>query len=223
MRILVVEDDDKIASFVARALRESGHAVDVATTGTEGLDLGRTGVYDAAVVDVMLPGLDGFGVIEKLRAAQVQTPVLFLSARHSVDDRIRGLRAGGDDYVTKPFSVAEVVARVEALIRRATRSAEPTTLSCGDLHADLLTREVRRGDRRIDLQPREFALLELMLRNRGRVLGRTAILEHVYDYRFDPQTNVVDVLVSRLRSKIDRDFDKKMIRTVRGVGYVLDA
>ncbi len=223
MRILVVEDDDKIASFVARALRESGHAVDVAATGTEGLDLGRTGVYDAAVVDVMLPGLDGFGVIERLRAAQVQTPVLFLSARHSVDDRIRGLRAGGDDYVTKPFSVAEVVARVEALIRRATRSAEPTTLSCGDLRADLLTREVRRADRRIELQPREFALLELMLRNRGRVLGRTAILEHVYDYRFDPQTNVVDVLVSRLRSKIDREFDTKMIRTVRGVGYVLDA
>ena len=221
MRILVVEDDEKIGSFVASGLREAGYAVDLVDNGTDGLAMGQSSEYDAAIVDIMLPGMDGLAMIGRWRAEKIATPVLILSANRTVDDRIRGLRAGGDDYVTKPFSFSEILARIEALIRRATRTVEPTTLTAGELHVDLLTREVRRGDQLIELQPREFALLELLMRSPGRVISRTSILEHVYDYHFDPQTNVVDVLVSRLRAKVDRGFAEKLIHTVRGVGYAL--
>jgi len=221
VRVLVVEDDAKIAAFLAGGLREAGYAVDVASSGPDGLFQAGSGEYDAAVVDVMLPELDGISLIERLRARGVATPVLILSAKRSVDDRVRGLRAGGDDYMTKPFSFTEVLARVEALIRRATRATEPTSLRVGDLSLDLLSREVARAGRRLDLQPREFALLEYLMRNPNRVLSRAAILSHVYDYNFDPQTNVVDVLVSRLRRKIDRGFDRPLVHTVRGAGYVL--
>ncbi|MEJ2586209.1 MAG: response regulator transcription factor [Deltaproteobacteria bacterium] len=221
MRILVVEDDEKIASFISKGLKEAGFAVDVAPDGVDGLHLGMNEPYDVLVVDLMLPGLDGFSLIERLRVKGVQTPVLILSARRSVDDRVKGLQTGGDDYLTKPFSFSELVARIQALIRRATQATEPSTLSTGDLKMDLLTREVVRGREPIALPAREFALLEYLMRNRGRIVSKTAILEHVYDYSFDPQTNVVDVLVCRLRNKIDKDFDQKLIHTVRGMGYVL--
>lgn len=221
MRVLVVEDDAKIASFIARGLKEAGFAVDVAADGLEGLHLALEGNYDAAVIDLMLPGLDGLSLIERLREKKVLTPVIILSARRSVDDRVRGLQAGGDDYLTKPFSFSELLARIQALIRRSSRVAEPTSLTVGDLHLDLLSREVTRAGRRISLPAKEFALLELLMRNAGRVVSKTTILERVYDYGFDPQTNVVDVLVHRLRAKVDRDFEPKLIHTVRGVGYVL--
>jgi DNA-binding response OmpR family regulator len=223
MRILVVEDDTKIASFVANGLREAGYAVDHAPDGTEGLHLGASGSYDAAVIDIMLPGLDGLTLIERLRAKRIETPVLILSAKRTVDDRIKGLRSGGDDYMTKPFSFSEVLARIDALIRRATRQTEPTGLTEGGLTLDLLTRQATRGDQVLALQPKEFALLEYMMRNPGRIISKTSILEHVYDYNFDPQTNVVDVLVHRLRAKVDKGFDTKLIRTIRGAGYVLKA
>ena len=221
MRILIVEDDKKIASFVSKGLREAGFAVDVATDGVDGLHLGLTEPYDAAVVDIMLPGLDGLSLIERLREKKISTPVIILSAKRSVDDRVKGLQTGGDDYMTKPFSFSELLARIQALIRRASHISEPSTISAGDLTIDLLTREVRRGEVTISLPSREFALLEYLMRNKGRIVSKTSILEHVYDYSFDPQTNVVDVLVCRLRNNIDRDFDLKMIQTVRGMGYVL--
>ena len=221
MRVLVAEDDPVIAGFVAQGLREAGYAVDVASTGTEGLRLASGGGYDAAVIDVMLPGLDGLTVIEQLRAKKVQTPVLILSARHSVDDRIKGLQAGGDDYLTKPFAFAELLARLQALLRRAGATTEPTRLIVGDLSLDLLSRRVERAGRPIDLRPREFALLEYLIRHPGRVLSKTMILSHVWGYSFDPGTNVVDVLVSRLRDKIEKGFDQKRIHTMRGAGYVL--
>jgi len=222
MKILLIEDDRTIAGYVAKGLREAGFAVDCAHDGLDGLDRGLEGTYDAAIVDIMLPGLDGLSIIERWRTSRIDTPVLILSAKRSIDDRVRGLRAGGDDYLTKPFSFTELLARVEALIRRASRAAEPTALSLADLHVDLLKREVLRGERRtIDLQPREFSLLEYLLRNQGRVVSKTSILEHVYDYAFDPKTNVVDVLVHRLRRKIDKDFEPKLLHTVRGMGYVL--
>ncbi len=220
MRILVVEDDKKIASFISKGLKEAGFAVDLAPDGVDGLHLGTTEPYDAAIVDIMLPGLDGLSLIERLREKRVATPVIILSAKRSVDDRVKGLQSGGDDYMTKPFSFSELLARVHALIRRSTRVSEPSKLSAGDLTVDLLTREVKRGDREISLPTREFALLEYLLRNKGRIISKTSILEHVYDYSFDPQTNVVDVLVCRLRNKIDKDFSDKMIHTVRGMGYV---
>lgn len=221
MRILLVEDDLKIASFVIKGLKEAGFAVDHAEDGEDGLHLALHESYDAAVIDIMLPKLDGLQLIESLRAQGTHTPVIILSAKRSVDDRVKGLQAGGDDYLTKPFSFSELLARVQGLIRRATRTAEPSQLKSGDLSMSLLTREVRRGDEQIDLQPREFALLEYLLRNEGRVVSKTMILEHVWDYSFDPQTNVVDVLVCRLRNKVDRDFESKLIHTIRGVGYVL--
>ncbi len=221
MRVLVVEDDDKIASFIHNGLKEAGFAVDRASDGNQGLALGLEGVYDAAVVDIMLPGLDGLSLIERLRQKGITTPVIILSAKRSVDDRVRGLQIGGDDYLTKPFSFSELLARIQALIRRASRVAEPTSLRMGDLHLDLLSRQVRRGDKRIELPAREFALLEYLMRNQGRVVSKTSILEHVYDYSFDPQTNVVDVLVHRLRRKVDQGFEPKLIHTVRGMGYVL--
>jgi two-component system OmpR family response regulator len=223
MRALVVEDDASIAEFVVRGLREAGFAVDQATDGEGGLTAAARQPYDVAIVDVMLPKRDGLSVIEELRRRGVTTPVLILSARRSVDDRVRGLQAGGDDYLTKPFAFAELLARVQALVRRATRAPEPTTLTVEDVVLDLLSRRVTRGGKPVDLRPREFSLLEYLMRNAGRVVSKTMILSHVWEYSFDPQTNVVDVLVSRLREKIDRPFDKKLLHTVRGVGYVLRA
>lgn len=221
MRILLVEDDPKIAAFVAKGFREAGFAVDTAEDGEQGLDLALGQVYDAAVLDIMLPKLDGLTLIENLRKQKINTPVIILSAKRSVDDRIKGLQAGGDDYLTKPFSFSELLARVQALLRRAGGRSEPVRLELEGLSLDLITREVRRTGTRIDLQPREFALLEYLLRNAGRVVSKTMILEHVWDYSFDPQTNVVDVLVHRLRAKVDQGFDRKLIHTLRGVGYVL--
>lgn len=223
MRALVVEDDGSIAEFVARGLREAGFVVDQAADGEQGLSLAVEHPYDVAIVDLMLPRRDGLSVIEEMRRRGVMTPVLILSARRTVDDRVRGLQAGGDDYLTKPFAFAELVARVHALVRRATRAPEPTTLTLGDLTMDLLGRRVTRGGSALDLRPREFTLLEYLMRNAGRVVSKTMILSHVWEYSFDPQTNVVDVLVSRLREKIDRPFEKKLLHTVRGVGYVLKA
>jgi DNA-binding response OmpR family regulator len=221
VRILLVEDDETIADFVEKGLREAGFAVERAADGDTGLQRALTEPYDVAIVDVMLPKLDGFGLIDALRARGVRTPVLILSARRSVDDRVRGLQAGGDDYLTKPFAFAELLARVQALIRRATGASEPTRLAVADLSMDLLSRRVQRGGQAIELRPREFSLLEYLLRNPGKVLSKTMILSHVWGYTFDPSTNVVDVLVSRLRDKIDRPFDRKLLQTVRGVGYVL--
>jgi two-component system OmpR family response regulator len=223
MRILLVEDDLNIASFILKGLKEAGFAVDHAANGEDGLDLILNEPYDAAIIDIMLPKLDGLTLIEELRRKKINTPVIILSAKRSVDDRIKGLQTGGDDYLTKPFSFSELLARVEALIRRATRTTEPNRLHVGDLSMDLLTREIERAGKKIDLQPREFALLEYLMRSAGRVVSKTMILEHVWDYNFDPQTNVVDVLVCRLRDKVDRDFREKMIHTIRGVGYVLKA
>jgi two-component system OmpR family response regulator len=219
MRVLVVEDDKKIASFIMNGLKQSGYAVDGAADGEDGLFHARTIAYDALVVDVMLPKLDGLSLVQQLRAKGGRAPVLILSAKASVDDRVRGLQAGGDDYLTKPFAFSELLARVQALIRRSTLAPEPTRLAVGDLTLDLLTREVRRGGEEIELQPREFALLEYLMRQANRPVTKTMILEHIFDYSFDPQTNVVDVLVHRLRSKVDKD--KAMIHTIRGVGYVL--
>jgi len=221
MRVLVIEDDSKIASFVVNGLKQSGFAVDQASDGEKGLALAGTITYDAAVLDIMLPRLDGLSLLRQLRQEKILTPVLILSAKASVDDRVKGLQAGGDDYLTKPFAFSELLARVQALIRRATHTTEPTKLSAGDLTMDLLTREVTRNGQKIELQAREFALLELLLRHPGRVVTKTMILEHLWDYSFDPQTNVVDVLVHRLRAKVDKDFAAKLIQTIRGVGYVL--
>jgi DNA-binding response OmpR family regulator len=221
MRVLLVEDDPTIAEFVEGGLREAGFAVERAADGRTGLDKAVAEPYDAAIMDVMLPQMDGLAVIDALRARGVRMPVLILSAKRTVDDRVRGLQAGGDDYLTKPFDFAELLARVQALIRRATGASEPTRLSVGDLSLDLLTRKVQRGPQLLDLRPREFALLEYLMRNAGRVVSKTSILSHVWGYNFDPNTNVVDVLVSRLRDRIDKPFPDKLLHTVRGVGYVL--
>src|SRR5262252_1052421 len=221
VRALLVEDDATIAEFVGRGLREAGFAVDHQADGDTGLSAAATGSYDVAIVDVMLPRRDGLSLIEDLRRRGVATPVLILSARRSVDDRVRGLQSGGDDYLTKPFAFAELLARVQALVRRATRAPEPTTLVVEDIDLDLLSRRVVRSGTPIELRPREFTLLEYLMRNAGKVISKTMILSHVWDYSFDPQTNIVDVLVSRLREKIDRPFEKKLLHTVRGVGYVL--
>jgi two-component system OmpR family response regulator len=221
VRVLLVEDDPTIAEFVERGLKEAGFVVERAADGRTGLDKALAEPYDAAIVDVMLPQMDGLALIDALRAKGGRTPVLILSARRSVDDRVRGLQAGGDDYLTKPFDFAELLARVQALIRRATGAAEPTRLTTGDLTLDLLSRKVQRGAQAIELRPREFALLEYLMRNAGRVVSKTSILSHVWGYNFDPNTNVVDVLVSRLRDRIDKPFPTKLLHTVRGVGYVL--
>jgi two-component system OmpR family response regulator len=219
MRILVVEDDRKIASFVVKGLKESGYAVDHSADGEHGLILAQTVAYDAAVVDLMLPKLDGLTLIQQLRTRGKHMPVLILSAKASVDDRVKGLQAGGDDYLTKPFAFSELLARIQALIRRSSQAAEPTRLVVGDLTLDLLTRQIERAGEKIELQPREFALLEYLMRNPGRAVTKTMILEHIFDYSFDPQTNVVDVLVHRLRNKVDKDHT--ILHTIRGVGYVL--
>ncbi len=222
MRVLVVEDDKKTASFVTRGLREAGFAVDHVEDGKDGLEQALSGTYDAIIMDLMLPKLDGLSIMERMRQERILTPIIVLSAKRSVDDRIEGLQHGGDDYLTKPFSFSELLARVHALIRRASREAEPTRLVAGELSLDLLSREVTRSGKKIDLQPREFSLLEYLMRNNGRVVSKTMIIEHVWGYNFDPQTNVVDVLVSRLRNKLDRQFDKKLIHTHRGLGYALE-
>jgi two-component system OmpR family response regulator len=218
MRVLVVEDDAKIASFVTRGLKQAGYAVDHASDGEAGLALAESTDYDAAIIDVMLPKLDGISLVRRLRLSRRLTPILFLSAKSSVDDRVRGLQSGGDDYLTKPFAFSELLARVHALIRRASSSPEATKLVAGDVTLDLVTREVTCGGKPVDLQPREFSLLAFLLRHAGRPVSKTMILEHVWDYSFDPQTNVVDVVMSRLRARIDSDHER--IETIRSVGYV---
>jgi heavy metal response regulator len=222
MRILVIEDDDKIASYVANGLKQAGFNTNRAANGADGLRMAQNEHYDVAVVDIMLPKLDGLSLIEELRRQEVNTPVIILSAKRSVDDRIKGLQTGGDDYLVKPFSFSELLARVQALLRRAAHpGTESTRLAVGALSMNLLSREVIRASEKLDLQAREFALLEFLMRNAGRVVSKTMILEHVWGYSFDPQTNVVDVLVCRLRNKVDKNFAEKMIHTIRGVGYVL--
>ena len=221
MRVLVVEDDVKIASFIVKGLKAAGYAVDHALDGEDGLHMALTEPYDTAIIDIMLPRLDGLSLIERMRKEKIRTPVIILSAKASIDDRVKGLQTGGDDYLTKPFAFSELLARVQALIRRAGGLSEPTRLTVGNLSINLLTREVKRGDKKIELQPIEFSLLEYLMRSAGRIVSKTMIMEHVWNYNFDPQTNVVEARICRLRDKIDRDFDKKLIHTVRGVGYVL--
>jgi two-component system OmpR family response regulator len=221
MRILLVEDDRKIASFIVKGLEAAGFAVDHATDGQTGLDMALTEPYDAAVVDIMLPIRNGLSLIAEIRREKINTPVIILSARDSIDDRVKGLQTGSDDYLTKPFAFSELLARIQALLRRAGGISEPTRLSVGHLSMDLIRREVSRAGENIDLQPKEFALLEYLLRNAGRVVSKIMIMEHVWDYNFDPQTNVVEARMSRLRDKVDKGFDRKLIHTVRGVGYVL--
>jgi len=222
MRLLLVEDDAGIASFVLKGLREAGFVVEHAADGRSGLHWLTTRPVDAAIVDIMLPELDGLTLIETIRGQGLVTPVLILSAKGSVDDRVRGLQTGGDDYLVKPFAFSELLARVQALIRRAERVPQATTLTTADLTMDLLARKVVRSGTEIELQRREFALLEYLLRNAGRVVSKTMIMEHVWDYNFDPETNVVEACVCRLRDKLDRDFSVKLIHTIRGAGYVLE-
>ena len=221
MRILLVEDDSKIASFIVRGFKSEGFAVDHAADGEDGLHLALTEPYDAAIIDLMLPKLDGLSLIEQVRREKIKTPVIILSARGSVDDRVKGLQTGGDDYLTKPFAFSELLARVQALIRRSSNVSEPTKLEVADVTINLITREVVRAGKTIELQPLEFSLLEYLMRNAGRVVSKTMIMEHVWDYYFDPQTNVVESRIYKLREKIDKDFSNKLIHTMRGVGYVL--
>jgi two-component system OmpR family response regulator len=224
MRILVIEDDSDTSAYLAKGLDESGHTVHLAHDGKDGLFMALDQTYDILVVDRMLPGMDGLAIIRALRAAGNRTPALILSALGEVDARVEGLRAGGDDYLGKPFAFSELLARLEALVRRiATATEQTTSLKVGGLEMDLLSRTVKRNNQTIDLQPREFRLLEFLLRHSGQVVTRTMLLENVWDYHFDPQTNVIDVHISRLRSKIDKQFDQPMLHTVRGAGYVLRA
>jgi two-component system OmpR family response regulator len=221
MRILLVEDDVRIASFVVKGLKAEGFAVDHALNGVDGLHLAMTEPYSAGIIDIMLPQKDGLTLIEDMRREKVTFPVIILSAKGSVDDRVKGLQIGGDDYLTKPFAFSELLARIQALIRRSSRQEEPTKLIAGDISMNLITREVVRAGQKIELQPLEFSLLEYLMRNAGRVVSKTMIMEHVWDYYFDPQTNVVESRIYKLREKIDKDFPTKLIHTVRGVGYVL--
>lgn len=223
MRILVIEDDAEAAAFLSKGLRDAGHVVDHAVDGVTGLNMAAAGDYDAYVIDRMLPKLDGVSLLSRRRQDGDETPALFLSALGEVDDRVAGLKAGGDDYLVKPYAFTELLARVDALGRRRTQPANVTTrYQVADLEIDVLTRTARRGDKKIDLQPREFRLLEYLMRHAGQVVTRTMLLENVWEYHFDPQTNVIDVHVSRLRSKIDKDFDKPLLKTIRGVGYTLE-
>jgi two-component system OmpR family response regulator len=222
MRLLLVEDDAKTASFIVKGLKESGYAVDHVADGELGLHMASSEPYDAAIIDIMLPKRDGLGLIGELRRRKNKLPVIILSARGATDDRVKGLQTGSDDYMTKPFAFSELLARVQALLRRASGVSEPVSLTVGDLSINLLTREVARADRKVDVQPREFALLEYLMRNSGRVVSKTMIMEHVWDYNFDPQTNVVEACVCRLRDKIDKGSGGiKLIHTIRGMGYVL--
>ena len=225
MKILLIEDDQDVLAYIAKGMKESGHIVDCAGNGKDGLFLATTETYDAMIIDRMLPGLDGLTIITTLRGSGNDTPVLILSALGEVDDRVKGLRSGGDDYLVKPFAFTELLARIEILGRRHTHHdahAQTTHITAGDLNMDLLARQVTRQGRVIDLQSREFSLLEYMLKHKGQVVTRTMLLENVWDYHFDPQTNVIDVHISRLRSKIDKGFDKPIIRTVRGAGYIIE-
>lgn len=221
MRILLVEDDKKIASFIVKGLKEAGFVVDHASDGEAGLDLGSSESYDAAIIDIMLPKLDGLTLIDQLRSNNIKTPVLILSAKHSVEDRVKGLQTGSDDYLTKPFAFSELLARIHALIRRGSNLTEVSLLEIADLSVNLLTHEVTRENQKIELQPREYVLLVYLLRNKGKIVSKTMIMENVWDYNFDPQTNVVEARVCRLRDKIDKPYDKKLIHTIRGVGYAI--
>jgi len=221
MRVLLIEDDLKTAAFISKGLKEAGFAVDHVTDGESGLQMASAEPYDAAIVDVMLPKMDGLALIESLRRQEIKTPVIILSAKRSVNDRVKGLQTGSDDYLTKPFAFSELLARVQGLIRRSSGVSEPTSITVADLSIDLLTREVVREGEKIDLQPREFALLEYLMRNQGKVVSKTMIMEHVWNYNFDPQTNVVEARICRLRDKVDKGFGAKLIHTIRGVGYVL--
>jgi len=221
MNLLIIEDDPKVAAYLIKGLKEAGYNPEHSNNGQDGLHLASTGHFDLLIVDRLLPKLDGLSLVQQLRATGAQTPVLFLSALAEVDDRVSGLRAGGDDYLTKPFAFSELLARVEALLRRPTGSLVETKLRVGDLEMDCLSREAQRGGQTIDLQPREFRLLEYLMRHAGQVVTRTMLLEHVWDYHFDPQTNVIDVHISRLRRKVDKDFPRPLLHTVRGAGYML--
>lgn len=222
MRVLIIEDENDAADYIKKALEESGHSADRAADGEAGLLQARDGIYDVLIVDRMLPKLDGLSLIQKLRDENVQTPALILSALGSVDDRVKGLKAGGDDYLTKPFAFSELLARIEVLVRRAQPEDVKTRYEVGDLVLDRLSNKVTRGGQVILLQPREFRLLEYLMRYAGQVVTRTMLLEGVWDYHFDPQTNVIDVHISRLRSKIDKDFEKPLLQTIRGRGYMID-
>ncbi|TAJ29355.1 response regulator transcription factor [Bosea sp. (in: a-proteobacteria)] len=221
MKILVIEDDKTTSAYIRNGMAELGHVVDIAENGRDGLFLAAGEPYDVMIVDRMLPGLDGLGIIKTIRAAGVRTPVLFLTALSGIDDRVDGFQAGGDDYLVKPFAFAELVARIQALARRPPMSDLQTVLKVADLEMDLLKRKVSRAGKEIDLQPREFRLLEFLMQNAGRLVTRTMLLEHVWEYHFDPRTNIVETHVSRLRSKVDREFDKELIETVRGSGYLI--
>ena len=221
MRLLLIEDDSKIASFIVKGFKAAGFVVDHAVDGERGLDLGLSEPYEVIIVDLMLPRRDGLSVIAHLREQKIDTPVLILSAKDTVDDRVKGLQTGSDDYLPKPFAFAELLARVQALMRRSKGTMEPTSLKVGDLSLDLISRDVTRDGQHIDLQPLEYSLLAYLMRNAGRVVSKTMIMEHVWQYNFDPQTNVVEARICRLRDKIDKDFKTKLIHTVRGVGYVL--
>ena len=222
MNILLIEDDERTASFILKGLKEAGYTTVHRNDGKEGLGTAVIDEFDAAIIDIMLPGMDGLSVIDEMRKRKVMTPVIILSAKNSVDDRVEGLQAGGDDYLVKPFSFAELLARIQALIRRNYSEPLPAKLEVGDLTLDILRRKVYRGGNAIDLQPREFALLEYLMHNAGRVVSKTMIMEHVWEYNFDPQTNIVEARISRLRDKIDRPFATKLIQTIRGVGYVIE-
>ncbi len=221
MRALFIEDDEKAAGFLAKGLKEEGYAVVHAADGETGLHLALTESFDVAIVDIMLPGIDGLSIIDELRRRRVQMPVLILSAKRTVEERVRGLRAGGDDYLTKPYAFSELLARLQALVRRSQAETGQSCLEVGDLRIDLERRTVTREDRKIDLPPREFALLVYLARNAGRVVSKTMIMEQVWDYNFDPQTNVVESRMCRLRDRVDRGFARPLLHTVRGVGYVL--
>ena len=221
MRILVIEDDLEAQRYLVTGLKEAGHVVDEASDGESGLELAMSRTYDLAVVDRMLPGVDGLTIIRTLRGADNNTPALILSALGEVDDRVRGLKAGGDDYLVKPFAFAELLARIEALLRRKESSAAVTRLRVADLEMDLLSHKVTRAGKSLNLQPREFRLLEYLMKHAGQVVTRTMLLENVWDYHFDPQTNVIDVHISRLRAKIDKGYDEPILQTVRGAGYMI--
>jgi len=221
MRILLIEDDRVIADFIQKGMKEAGFTIDHIDDGVRGLDALLYDSYDLAILDLMLPRLDGLSVIDQLRERKRNLPILILSAKRSVDERVDGLRHGGDDYLTKPFSFSELLARIDSLLRRSQKITEPSSLSFQDLSIDLLARTARRAGKKIDLQPKEFALLEYLMRNSGNVVSKTMIMERVWDYNFDPGTNVVEARISKLREKVDKDFEKPLIHTIRGLGYVL--
>jgi len=222
MKILLVEDDDQIASFIVKGLKQAGYTINRTDNGEDGLHFALEKDYDLAIVDIMMPKLDGLSLINRLRQKKIVTPVIVLSAKNTVDDRVKGLQAGGDDYLVKPFAFTELLARIQAIIRRTSLNPETTTLEIANLKLDMLGRKVFRGEKEILLQQGEFVLLEYLMRNAGRVVSKTMIMEHVWDYNFDPQTNIIEARICRLRDKIDRSFNPKLLHTVRGFGYVIE-